>query len=279
MSVQIGFMQGRLSDPIDGKIQAFPWATWETEFASANEIGFDVMEWTIDHDRLYENPLMSELGRKSITELMEQSSIKVKSLTGDCFMQAPFYKASSDRQKTLLNDLDNILFAASLLDISKIIFPVVDGGRIENDAQLAILSEALLKRTTQICSLNLKILFESDLPPKALASFISLFPKEAFGLNYDTGNSASLGFNALDEFDAYGERIENVHIKDRPFQGSTVPLGIGDANFEMIFKALKKIGYDEMLILQTARASNGNHSEVLMDYYKLVFGLWNKNGS
>jgi hexulose-6-phosphate isomerase len=36
---RIGFMQGRLSPMIDGRIQSFPWDYWENEFSLAKEIG------------------------------------------------------------------------------------------------------------------------------------------------------------------------------------------------------------------------------------------------
>ena len=35
MKERIGFMQGRLSPPVEGRIQAFPWLCWTSEFAIA----------------------------------------------------------------------------------------------------------------------------------------------------------------------------------------------------------------------------------------------------
>jgi L-ribulose-5-phosphate 3-epimerase len=57
MTRQIGFMQGRLCEPVDGKIQAFPWRDWESEFRNAAAIDLRLMEWTLDQERLNENPL------------------------------------------------------------------------------------------------------------------------------------------------------------------------------------------------------------------------------
>ena len=54
---RIGFMQGRLSAMVDGKIQAFPWNEWREEFPRAQALGLTRIEWTIDQDRLRENPL------------------------------------------------------------------------------------------------------------------------------------------------------------------------------------------------------------------------------
>ena len=50
----IGFMQGRLSPVVNGKIQAFPWDFWKDEFSIANENDFLLMDdfaRAIDTDR------------------------------------------------------------------------------------------------------------------------------------------------------------------------------------------------------------------------------------
>jgi hexulose-6-phosphate isomerase len=113
---------------------------------------------------------------------------------------------------------------------------------------------------------NLKIIFEIDYNPFEVSRFITALPKDSFGINYDIGNSAALGFNPSEEFDMFGSRVINVHIKDRAFGGSTVPLGKGSANFEAVFRALANLNYDGNYILQTARSSEGNHEEVLRKY-------------
>ena len=91
---EIGFMQGRLSPPVDGKIQAFPWDRWRDEFAAAEKIGIGLMEWTLDHDRLAENPLMTAEGRDEIKALSARHGVRVLSLTGDIFMQMPFWRVA-----------------------------------------------------------------------------------------------------------------------------------------------------------------------------------------
>ena len=85
-------MQGRLSPLVDGKFQTFPWDRWRDEFSIANGHAFKVMEWILDQDRLYENPCMTEDGQVEIRDLSHKYEISISSLTGDCFMNAPFYK-------------------------------------------------------------------------------------------------------------------------------------------------------------------------------------------
>ena len=116
----------------------------------------------------------------------------------------------------------------------------------------------------------MKIIFESDYPPAELKRFIALLPESTFGINYDIGNSAALGFDPQEEIGSYGNRIDNVHVKDRPLGGTTVPLGSGNANFPVIFRELHNIAYSGNYILQTARATEGNHQGVLKSYRTMV---------
>jgi L-ribulose-5-phosphate 3-epimerase len=114
--------------------------------------------------------------------------------------------------------------------------------------------------------LKVKIAFESDLPPQKLRKFIDQLDSENFGINYDIGNSAALGFEPDEEFSHYGSRIINVHVKDRPLGLTTVPLGNGDADFVSVFKNLAGYRYAGNYILQTARSRDGRHDHVLKRY-------------
>ena len=48
------------------------------------------------------------------------------------------------------------------------------------------------------------------------------------------------------------EHILNVHIKDRPLGGGTVPLGEGNADILGVIKALETASYKGLYIFQTA---------------------------
>ena len=106
-----------------------------------------------------------------------------------------------------------------------------------------------------------------------LQKFISKFDKKIFGINYDSGNSAGLDFNINDEFNLYGDRILNIHIKDRIIDGKTVRLGEGNANIKKLFKKLMNINYKGNLILQTARSKNNKDIEEIKINLKYLNNL------
>lgn len=277
--MDIGFMQGRLCDRIDGKIQAFPWREWEIEFPRAQELGLALMEWTLDQERLYENPLMTAAGQAGIRELSARHGVRVLSLTGDCFMQAPFYKVKGTAREALLGDLRAILDACTQVGIRYVLVPLVDNGSLHTPEHERALLEGVLPLRKRLVDAGMKIVFESDFGPARLAEFIERLPRDAFGINYDIGNSAALGFSSAEEIDCYGHRIDNVHVKDRKLHGTTVPLGMGDADFSAAFGALRKAGYTGHFILQTARADDNDHAGALARYRDMTRAWWSHSGS
>ena len=271
-------MQGRLCEPVEGQIQAFPWNAWESEFSEASNIDMHLLEWTLDQGRLYENPLMMVEGRKAISELCRMHDILIPSLTGDCFMQQPFWKVTGTARQQLQADFLAIVQACSLVGIRMIVVPLVDNGRLETPEQQNVLVNFLLENQKLFTSRNVQIIFESDFAPDKLSHLMGYLPDNQFGINYDIGNSAANGFDPVLEFAEYGTRIVNVHVKDRIFNGPTVKLQTGDANFELVFSELSKQNYKGNFILQTARAIEGNHSEVLVEYRDLTVNWLEKSG-
>ena len=67
--------------------------------------------------------------------------------------------------------------------------------------------------------------------------------------------------------------MKNIHIKDRLKNGPSVRLGLGNWNYFRFFNILKKIKYNNNLILQTARSKNGNHVEEINYSRKFLLNL------
>ena len=112
-----------------------------------------------------------------------------------------------------------------------------------------------------------------DLKPKKFLNFINNFNSKYITINYDTGNSASLGFDPEFEIKLYGKKISEVHIKDRKFKGGPIFFGKGNTNFKKIIRMLMEIGYKGNFILQLYRDKQGLN--IFKKQYKLVKKLLN----
>jgi len=270
MKYKIGFMQGRLCSRVDGKIQAFPWTDWTSEFPVAAAIDLHLIEWTLDQERLYENPLMTVDGQRQIKDLCRKYDLTIPSMTGDCFMQAPFWKSQGELRAKLQEDFLAIAEACAVTGIRMMVIPLVDDGRLENREQENVLVNFLLQQQDFLKQRVLQVIFESDFSPTELARFIARMPASLFGINYDIGNSAALGLDPEVEFASYGNRIVNVHVKDRLLGGTTVPLTTGNADFKTVFRLLAKQGYVGNYIMQTARADDNDHAGALVHYMQMI---------
>jgi len=268
MNYQYGVMQGRLSKKIGNKIQAFPKNYWKKEFYKAKVLGLKSIEWTLDYKNLKKNPILTEKGQAKIKQLSKKNSIKVNSITCDCFMQKPYWKKIKNQNS--INNLINIINACKILKIKYLVVPLVDNGSINNKKEEKYLIEISTYILKYLKNSNLRILFESDFFPKKLKKFIEKFDKRYFGINYDVGNSASLGYDIDEEFKLYGKYIHNTHIKDRIKNGKTVRLGDGNVNFLKLFENLKKIKFSNNLILQTARSKNNQHTKEIQINLKFL---------
>ena len=246
---KIGFMQGRLVAPEREKIQSFPWKNWKEEFQIANKIGLGLIEWTIDRDKFFSNPINLKRGRDEINYLKKKYNIRLESVTADFFMQSPFFKKNLAKELKILKIFIKNCYK---LNIKYIVCPLVDNASIKTEAEEQIIINELLKLNSYISKYKVKILFEIDYKPKKLLNFIKKFPQKNFGINYDAGNSAGHGFNFSEE-KKYFSKVKNIHIKDKKLNSPSIKIGNGDYNFKKLIKYLKKINYKGNLIFQTAR--------------------------
>ena len=271
MLAKVGVMQGRLSPMINNRIQQFPWDSWPNEFVLASKIDIKLIEWTIDTFKFYKNPLINLNQWEEINLIMEKNSISIPSVTCDYFMENPPWKTDL---KLVKEGISSILQGMRNIKSKILVIPLVDNSSLPDSSSVKIIQKLFTDLIPEITQNKLQIAFECDLNPKKLSEFISKFDRNYFGINYDIGNSSSLGFNPTEEFKAYGSRIINVHVKDRKLNGATVPLGEGDADFLGIFRLLHEENYQGNLILQTARSKEGKDSEVLVKYKNLVEEWW-----
>ena len=261
---KIGFMQGRLCPMVNNQIQAFPFNDWESEFPLANKLGLSCIEWTLDYPNLRINPFLQNENRNKLLTISKKYKVFIPSITLDCCMQQPFWKAKNKlSDNELLDDFNLIIKAAGQLETKILVLPLVDNGSINNLNEIDILKNTFDKISDQLEKFSLKIAIESDLPPLKLSKFINNFDSNFIGINYDSGNSAALGYDSDEEFWEYGKRIINLHIKDRILGGNTVRLGKGNTDFIKLFKNIKNSCYEGNIILQTARGEHNKDFEEL----------------
>ena len=276
MKNKLGVMQGRLSEPSPGKIQEFPTHNWDSEFPTLKQIGIHLLEWTLDWKDIAKNPIMNKQEIPRILELITLNDVAVPSATLDCYMQFPCW--SKELDDSSFRQYEILLENSKILGAKYLVLPLVDNSSINESYKFESLFDFCKEITPLLSNAEVEILFESDYSALELFDFISKFDSTYFGINYDIGNSASLGFNPEDEIKNYGDWIKNVHVKDRLIGSSTVPLGEGAADFDKVFNSLANIDYSGNFILQTARSSTGDHVGVIEKYRDVTLEWMDRYG-
>jgi len=110
---------------------------------------------------------------------------------------------------------------------------------------------------TLISGTGIEVTLETDLGPDDFADLLTELDGNVFGVNYDIGNSSSLGYNPDEEFSAYGERVSLVHIKDRVKGSGSVFLGHGDAAIPCVIGHLEAMDFKGPVTMQAFRDVQG----------------------
>jgi hexulose-6-phosphate isomerase len=256
--MKLGIMQGRLVPPEAGRFQSFPRSRWRDEFEIAAAAGLDTIEWIFDAYGEDINPLCTDAGLDEMQALCRRHEIRVESVCADWFMDFPLVEADAVESRRRWQKLEWLMQRCAMLNIGRVVIPFVDASAIRSDEHLTGVVAGINALGAIMDRTHVELHLETALPPSAFVQILSQTTHPGVKVNYDSGNSASLGFEPRAEFAAYGSRVGSVHLKDRVLGAGTVPLGHGDTDFQCIFECLAEVGYRGDFILQVARGVAGD---------------------
>jgi hexulose-6-phosphate isomerase len=244
-----------LGPPEDGRFQSFPRVGWRREFERAEQAGLDCIEWIYDRHGEDANPLATDQGIVEMKALSTRHGVGVVSLCADYFMDECFLRCTLTELDLRLAKLDWLMGRCQRIGIKRIVLPFVDQSKIESDEELVTAAGVLRRALRAAERTQVELHLETAREPTRFAKLLELLAHRLVKVNYDSGNSASLGYDPREEFAAYGNCVGSVHIKDRIRGGGTVALGSGHTDFKGLFSSLRRVSYAGDFILQAARAN------------------------
>jgi len=250
-------MQGRLLPKYKGRYQAHPVDYWQQEFELAQGIGLDCIEFILDFNDTEKNPLLEKGGVDKILSLTDKTGVSVKTVCADFFMEAPLHSKDNAISELSQEVMKRLLNSSAELSVTDIVIPCVDQSSLDSQETADRFFKKLLPLVTVAEELGINLSLETDLPPKPFVNLLDRFNSDRVTVNYDIGNSAALGFDPVEELNAYGKRITDIHIKDRELGSGPVTLGEGDADFTKFFNKLKEFNYEGPFIMQAYRDEEG----------------------
>jgi len=257
MIKEFGIMQGRLLPKYNNRYQAHPLGYWQEEFNIAKNVGISYIEFILDYNDYQLNPLMSNFGISEISDIIQKSGIGVRSICADIFMEAPLHSDNNSVAKTSIDILLKLIKNAARLGITDIVIPCVDQSTLRGAVDQKRLIKNLKEPIELATKMKINLALETDLAPIPFLDLLNKFDTDVVKVNYDIGNSASLGFDIFEEFELYGDRISDIHIKDRELGGASVELGMGNADFTSFFEVVSSIDFKGPIVMQVYRDEDG----------------------
>ena len=188
--------------------------------------------------------------------------LKILELTYIQFVQIFLWNAHFIHSVNMNDDLA-ILIAKKLiqncseLGISNIVIPCVDQSSLQSKSHIQDFINQIQKIIPFAEKFNVHLALETDLDPSAFKNLLHQLNSPSITVNYDTGNSASLGYNFREELRFYGDRVSDLHIKDRILGGGSVFLGTGEVNLSKFIHEFNILKFEGPIIMQLYRDEEG----------------------
>lgn len=250
-------MQGRLLPKYKGRFQAHPLGYWQDEFPIAAELDLKCIEFIFDFNDYNLNPLWTVDGLKEIQEISKNTDIKVHSVCADFFIECPFHSYNQNMRDLAISVARNLLQNCSELGVSDVVIPCVDQSSLRCPNDIDIFINQIQEIIPLAEKLDINLALETDLGPSSFKNLLDQLNSSSITVNYDTGNSTSLGFIFEEELVAYGDRISDLHVKDRLRGGDSVTLGTGDLDMERFLAHFDLDKFTGPIILQCFRDDEG----------------------
>tara|TARA_R110002020_G_scaffold423996_7_gene633155 strand:- start:1229 stop:1996 length:768 start_codon:yes stop_codon:yes gene_type:complete len=253
--MRTGIIQGRLTPPHKG-FQECP-KDWTREFDLLESLSLTHIEWIVTKKHFKENPIFHE----------DVSKYNVNSICADNLVDAKFNK-----KEYFFQNMVPICNTAINNEIKNITIPLLEESSVTHNMVRKQVCSYLKELSEMYKDLSFSI--EAELEPDKLDEIINI--NDNFMITYDTGNVTSFGLNHEEYIYRFGDKINNVHLKDRTFDAKTVFPLMGDTDFKQIFKYLNKINYDGVFTLQTARGPTGQEINTITKHKSIFEELYNE---
>jgi sugar phosphate isomerase/epimerase len=220
---------------------------FEKALEEAKRLGFDGVEVTIGSDHKA-HKLWSESGLAEIRELSAKIGIETNSLSPGGFTSYTFANPDAAKREEGKNLLRHLIRIAPEVGADVILVPFFGDGKILPEHITSPLLIEGIKEVAEVAEAHgIYLALESTLNAKDHLRIIEQVKSPMVKVYYDTGNATGFGYNAPEEIRTLKDAIIQIHIKDTDGKQP----GEGRVNFDEVRKAIKEVGYDRYLVLET----------------------------
>jgi hexulose-6-phosphate isomerase len=174
------------------------------------------------------------------------------------YIENSLISENSKHRKTSLEIILNTIDICTDIGASLVLVPFFGTASIITKKQIQILTMEMQKLANPAEEKGVHLGLETGLEASTMVQLVESIGSDHVGVYFDTGNTASKGYNMKHEISTLSENILQVHIKDYPYR----KLGEGNINFHDVISSLKKISFDGYLILETPSLDDSSKTAI-----------------
>jgi sugar phosphate isomerase/epimerase len=143
---------------------------------------------------------------------------------------------------------------AAELDAGAILIPFFVEAELRNEAAFERAATAFRELCPLAASHGVMLAYEGTLPAASVRRLAERVGSPAFACYFDLANLLVRGLDPPTEIRQLGELVRRVHVKDLRARKNDCRPGLGRVDFRQCAAALREIGYDGWVVLETPAA-------------------------
>jgi sugar phosphate isomerase/epimerase len=220
-------------------------------FVAAARLGFAGLELALARDDL-RSP-----GRERLAELRRKqgaSGLEIPSVVLGEHSHGGIADADPGVAEAASQDVREALEWAAELGVTAILVPFFARGELASDDDLDRCAAAFRALCALAAQRGVTLCYEGTLPAERVRLLAESVDSLAFGCYFDLANAVGRGLDPATELRTLGRLVRRVHVKDALVRPGDCQPGLGLVDFAECERALREIGYDGWLVLETPPA-------------------------
>jgi L-ribulose-5-phosphate 3-epimerase len=238
--MKYGIRDGILREPLD------------TLFSVAKKIGFDGIEYCIGGD--YKTSLLWQSGGpERLKALADKDGMEISSLSPGVFASLNPVVSEAEKRAEGIEMLSYTIQVCPKVNTDLILVPMFPRDMADWKEETWKMLVDGFKPLAEVAEKHkVTLALETTFSAEQLLLIMDRVGSEYIKVYYDTANCANRGFDVPAELRQLNKKIGMIHIKDTDGK----MLGEGRVDFKGAKQAMRDIGYDGYLVLETPSGDN-----------------------
>jgi L-ribulose-5-phosphate 3-epimerase len=220
---------------------------WQELFGEAARLGFDGVELDLTADTYLDSEMWSEEGRAALLERSQAAGAEIASV---CMASVAGLMTKPETHEQGVQAVADLRRFCDELGAGVILFPMIKQAEQGEEEASELWHKGFQAAFERSSEARAKVGMESvgrvGRSAEQALTMIELVESPALGVYYDVGNADYQSFDPIAEIGRLGKHIVQIHVKEIGAE-----MGEGKLDFGAIAHAIRGVGYDGYLMLET----------------------------